>query len=89
MRELKEAGFVSSTRGKEGGYSLVLSPSEFSPGQVVRTFQPQNCLPSSSCCFTQIANEAERAWFDQFDRRSFRDVLRKEAEQKSVPDFSI
>lgn len=89
MRELKEAGFVSSTRGKEGGYRLVLNPNEFSPGQVVRTFQPPNSLPSTSCCFSQIVNEAEKAWFDQFDKCSFRDVLRKKAEQNSVPDFSI
>jgi len=89
MRELKETGFVSSTRGKEGGYSLAVNPGELSPGKVLRSFQASASRDEPACCFSELALKAEEAWFNEFDKRSFRDVLQDQKTQKMIPDFSI
>lgn len=48
LRRLKEGGYIASVRGKEGGYSLALSASQISVGEVVRFIEgplaPVRCV---------------------------------------------
>jgi Rrf2 family cysteine metabolism transcriptional repressor len=39
LRQLKQAGFATSARGKEGGYFLARQPHEISMGDVIRVFE--------------------------------------------------
>ena len=48
---LNKAGFVHSTRGKAGGYRLVLSPAEYTVGEILKAAEgglaPVNCRECS------------------------------------------
>lgn len=50
--ELKKEGYVSSTRGAHGGYSLAKKPSEISAGEIIRTLEgtmlPVHCVDEKS-----------------------------------------
>jgi Rrf2 family transcriptional regulator, cysteine metabolism repressor len=39
LSQLRQAGFVESTRGKEGGYLLARSPKETSVGEIIRLME--------------------------------------------------
>jgi len=51
LRELRQAGFVESRRGPQGGYLLVEDPRQLAVGQVIRQiegpFTPVSCLESA------------------------------------------
>jgi Rrf2 family protein len=48
LNQLKQAGFVGSVRGKEGGYYLARTPDTLSIGEVIRFIQgpmdPVDCV---------------------------------------------
>ena len=51
---LNKAGFLESRRGKAGGYRLVLSPAEYTVGEILRTLEgnlaPVSCADSDDVC---------------------------------------
>ncbi len=57
---LTKAGFISSSRGKNGGYRLTRKPEEYSVGEILRqtegSLAPVSCLesgcPNSDGCIT-------------------------------------
>ncbi|MBI3991540.1 MAG: Rrf2 family transcriptional regulator [Candidatus Omnitrophica bacterium] len=53
LLQLKEAGFVTSRRGKTGGYFLARPPGQIRLGEVIRRmegpFLPLPCLVSEGC----------------------------------------
>src|SRR3989304_6126785 len=53
LLQLKEAGFVTSRRGKEGGYFLAFPPNQIRLGDVIRKmegpFIPLPCLDRNGC----------------------------------------
>ena len=54
VSSLKKAGLVDSTRGKEGGYRLNLSPDRYRVGDILRCIEdnlaPVSCIKAGSVC---------------------------------------
>ena len=50
---LNKAGFVSSTRGKSGGYRLTRTPAEYTVGSILKltegSMSPVACLDNGTC----------------------------------------
>lgn len=88
LGQLKQAGFVQSRRGAEGGYLLVRSPESLAVGEVIRFVDgpigPVACVagdPSDrcplrgSCVFMPMWKKAQRAIAEVYDNTTFRDLL--------------
>jgi Rrf2 family protein len=82
--QLKRMGLVASTRGKEGGYNLTLSPNRIKLGQVLREVGGP-LLPVANSdtnrdknpIFPAIWKEVEGAMSRVLDRVTFEDIANK------------
>ena len=56
---LKKAGLVDSSRGKEGGYSLLRPPEEYSVGEILRSTEdklaPVSCITAEGVACAQAS----------------------------------
>ena len=56
---LRQAGLVGSTRGKEGGYSLLREPRDYSVGEILRCIEdnlaPVSCIKDGSVTCAQAS----------------------------------
>ncbi|MCX5684811.1 MAG: Rrf2 family transcriptional regulator [Planctomycetota bacterium] len=97
LNQLKKGGFVASTRGAAGGYSLARSPDKLTMGEIIRfvegPFQAVSCTTGHSedrcslygdCVFLSVWEEATKAMSDVFDHTTFRDLV-KRCKPKEVP----
>jgi len=88
LSQLKQAAFVISHRGSEGGYQLARSAEELTVGEVMRFMQgplgpvecvskrPQgNCSLYGICAFLPMWEKALEAMSDVYDNTTFRDLL--------------
>lgn len=90
LSQLKQAGFVTSRRGAEGGYMLVRLPEELTVGEVMRfvqgpigpveciageTHSSQKCPLHGNCAFMPLWKEVEQAISAVYDSTTFRDLL--------------
>ena len=92
LRELKDAGLATSSRGKDGGYSLGVKPTNLKVGDVVKVIQSKQLnqdASSSTDVLDEISQSATNAFFDVLNSVDFASLLDKEAEKKSVINFSI
>lgn len=102
--QLKQAGFIESRRGVQGGYSLSVLPKQVSVGDVIRTIEgplipvkrsedPGNkrTPPPGDYGFGQLWERAEKAVANVYDTTSFQDLLdiEKAVKSKFTVDFSI
>jgi Rrf2 family protein len=94
LRDLKQAGLTESIRGKDGGYRLTRSPSDLTPGDVVRAvdgrwLQEENL--NEKDVFTALWREADNALFTILDRTHFLELLTQQdvLNGENVQNYSI
>jgi Rrf2 family protein len=102
--QLKQAGYIESRRGVQGGYSLSLAPKDISVGDVIRTIEgplvpvrqadqhrPRRTRPPGDLVFFRLWQQAEKAVADIYDTTSFQHLVDQEsaARSKYAADFSI
>jgi len=88
LGQLKQAGFVESRRGKEGGYLLARPPGLLTVGEVMRFVEgplaPVNCVGGETkdlcplhgnCVFLGMWERANRAVSSVYDGTTFQDLL--------------
>ncbi len=89
MLDLKERGWVASTAGKRGGYTLAKSPERITMGEVVRHFDGylapigcvsvtdyKRCTQEPVCRFRRVMLEARNMVARLMDEASLADVMR-------------
>ena len=93
LLELKNAGFVRSRKGKGGGYTLALSPSEVRIGEVVRALEGplapiacashnfyrrcEDCPDETRCAVHMLTVDVRNAIADVMDNTTLADMLRR------------
>ncbi len=91
MVQLKSAGFVTSKRGRFGGYALVKTPDQISVGDIFRSLDTgsrrdrcdaciakEGCPFHGSCAFMPMWDQVCRAIYDVFDQTTIQDLLNNE-----------
>jgi len=87
LSQLKQAGFVESRRGTEGGYLLIRPPNGLNVGEVIRfvqgPFGPVDCVTSGggqcplrgSCVFMPMWKKVQKSMTDVYDKTTFQDLV--------------
>jgi Rrf2 family protein len=90
LSQLKQAGFVTSRRGTEGGYVLVRPPEQLTVGEVLRFVQgpvgPVDCVADQvsgenkcplygDCVFLPLWKRVEEAISGVYDSTTFQDLV--------------
>ena len=86
VQELSNRGYVTALRGKNGGLSLSLAPSEIKIGELIRTMENglelaecfgenNQCILTPSCELRKIFSEALQAFFTSLDAYTLEDIL--------------
>lgn len=88
LSQLKQAGFVTSQRGSEGGYMLLREPVQLTIGEVIRFVQgpigPVGCVVSGvqtdcplhgRCVFLPMWEKVREAISGVYDKTTFQDLL--------------
>ena len=104
LLELKHDGILKSKQGKNGGYNLLISPSEVTIGRVVRLFdgpiallpcvssnyyEPcEDCENEAFCGLKNIFSEVREATGSILDKLSLNDILIREELLKSKKSSS-
>ena len=94
LSQLKQAGFVVSHRGAEGGYLLARRPSEIQVGEVIEFIQgplaPAQCVPQppqpghgncalhGDCVFVELWAQVQQAIAGIYESTTFQDLLDRE-----------
>jgi Rrf2 family cysteine metabolism transcriptional repressor len=99
LRQLKQAGFTQSVRGKVGGYALAKPSGTVSAGEVIRLFEgpllainatAEKAGVSPANPFHQMWREAESALAGVYDKTSFAELARRAARaRKASDDYAI
>ena len=92
LNQLKQARFVESRRGSEGGYLLQRRPHAVSVGEVIRFIegplapvgcvddQPtESCPLSENCVFIPMWQRVQKAVSGIYDETTFQDLIDQEA----------
>lgn len=85
-RELQQAGYIETVRGRNGGMRLARAPAAIVVGDVVRGMEPDMTLaecfrPASACVITPacglkgVLGEALDAFLDVLDRYTLADLV--------------
>ena len=88
IHQLGQKGFVTTTRGKNGGLELAMPASEINLGEVVRTTEgslqlvecfagraKNSCPIAGPCRLTGVLETALQAFFDVLDQHTLEDML--------------
>ena len=90
LSQIKQAGFVVSRRGAEGGYMLTVSPKELMVGRVLNFIQgpvgPVECVTEDAntgkkcrfygdCAFMSLWEKVQKAISDVYDHTTFQDLI--------------
>jgi Rrf2 family protein len=102
LRQLKQAGFADSLRGKEGGYYLSAPARSITVGHIIRLFEgPLVAVNTVSTSprkraggpdvFKRVWDEAERSLASVFDRIDFGKLADEQRTRESshVANYSI
>ena len=101
LAELNHAGFVSSKRGNDGGYSLALSADKLTVGEVIAYVQGQPTVTSSrnnvagqrrgDFAFGRMWETLDTAVAQVYDNTTFADLIAMEMTQESgcTPNYII
>ena len=91
LNQLKQAGFVESCRGNDGGYVLIPSPEEITVGQVMEFIQgpvgPPGCLIDKyrgnecslrkDCIFMEMWKKIHDAILEVYNNTTFDDLMKQ------------
>lgn len=88
LGQLKRSGFVDSKRGYQGGYVLVMPPSQLTVGALMRFLQKDvditqcmapipesNCPFQGDCVFFPMWKKVKDAMFEVYDETTIQDLL--------------
>jgi Rrf2 family transcriptional regulator, cysteine metabolism repressor len=103
LGQLKQAGFVESRRGNEGGYLLTRHPDSLSVGELLRFIEgpmaPVSCMTDKTgdgcplhpnCVFLPMWEKARVALSQVYDNTTFGDLVEQEARKSAyVPAYCI
>jgi Rrf2 family protein len=101
LRELKQGGFTTSHRGKDGGYLLSRDATGIRVGDVIRHIEGPlkgkersaltGITESSKTVFGELMDEASDALASVYDRKTIKDLARRDAEirERHVINYSI
>jgi len=96
--QLSRAGFVTSTRGAQGGYMLTRKPEEYTVGMILRAAEgslaPVSCLDedinhcehAGRCTTLTIWQQLKDAIDNVVDNTTLADLIE---EQKNMPDANL
>ncbi|WP_331377040.1 RrF2 family transcriptional regulator [Sinorhizobium chiapasense] len=84
VQDLASAGFIKSTRGRNGGIQLARSADEMNLGALLRhtegltdLVECSGCLIAPACSLPPILSEATRAFVSVFEKYTIADLLRR------------
>ncbi len=84
LASLKQAGFVESRRGAEGGYLLARPPESLTVGEVLRAIDGvQKRRRKSEGPFADLWRDVDRAVSDIVDKTTFVELLRNWNEKQN------
>jgi Rrf2 family cysteine metabolism transcriptional repressor len=93
---LKQAGFVESRRGAEGGYLMARPPESITVGEVLRFIEGPSPAKGrlrrkAETPLTAMWQDVDRAVSEIVDHTTFADLLRRwtEKQNKFVPNWEI
>lgn len=99
MLILKNAGIVSSKRGKGGGFFLTRDPSEITLGEIIRIIdgpiEPIECARSdcdldcrdeNKCAFQEVWMKVSTAVSEIVDKTTFQSIMRRTEEIRQNQD---
>jgi Rrf2 family transcriptional regulator, cysteine metabolism repressor len=92
LASLKQAGFVESRRGAEGGYRLARPPDQITVGEVLKFVEDaRKAQHNSSGAFTDLWNRVDAAVGAIVDRTTFAEVARrwKESQKRYMANWEI
>ena len=105
LSQLKQAGFVDSVRGNEGGYLFLRSPESLTVGEIIRFVQgpigPIDCIADKEkkskcplyggCVFLSMWEKVGKAIEEVYDNTTIQDLLDQELQQKEkyMPSYVI
>ena len=96
--QLSRAGFVTSTRGAQGGYMLTRKPEEYTVGMILRAAEgslaPVSCLDedinhcehAGRCTTLTVWERLKEAIDNVVDNTTLADLIE---EQKNMPDANL
>ena len=91
--ELKQHGYVESTRGKNGGYFLIKNPKDITLKNVMNDFKNLELLPErgqkKSHVLSAIWKDANKVILNFMDSVTFADLCSKEKQTQSVEMYTI
>lgn len=99
LRQLKQAGYADSVRGKEGGYLLIKKPEQLILGDVLRLFEGPFIQNNQGVALTEphkdvfitVWEKAEKALSEIYDQTTFADLLKEDLKLNTnhIMDYSI
>jgi Rrf2 family protein len=104
LSQLKQAGFVHSTRGNRGGYVLARSPQQLTVGEVIRFVEgplgpvvcavddaSSDCPLRGNCVFLPMWEKVKQAISNVYDNTTLQDLVQQEAQKHRayVPSYAI
>lgn len=93
LRQLKQAGYTDSVRGKDGGYFLTRHADAITVGDVIRLFEGPLVAPNTNVkqqredVFNQVWEKAETALSSVYDSIHFEELAREH--NRYVMNYSI
>lgn len=83
INQLSRAGFIATTRGKNGGIRLGMEPHNIIIGDVVRKMEPLQLVDCSTCAITpacrlkKAINDAVQMFLRELDNYTLADLTRE------------
>jgi Rrf2 family nitric oxide-sensitive transcriptional repressor len=91
VHQLGLAGFITTVRGKGGGFTLARPASDIRIGDVVRITEPdlrpaecENCLLQPACGLSPVLGEAVNAFLAVLDRYSVADAVARKPDIRAL-----
>ena len=81
LNQLRGGGFVSSTRGTNGGYVLARPAKEIAVGEIIRFIEGpmHKCPLKGNCVFMSLWDDARKALEAVYDSRTLQHLVDDEA----------
>ena len=99
VAQLARAGFVTSVRGAQGGYRLVMEPKDYTVGMILRHIEgnlssvkcleesPNKCRRCNNCVTIEVWKQINDAVNSVIDNITLRDLVEKQlAMVSALPD---